>query len=374
MKKVMIVSHVSGFLAQFELNNVKILQRKGYEVHYASNFKNSVYENESSQLKELGVIPHHIDFMRNPFSIHNSRAYRQLKQIMKKEQFELVHCHTPVGGAIGRLAARRCRVGKVIYTAHGFHFYKGASLVTWLIFYPIERALAWFTDILITINKEDYSYASNFRMKKDGHVLQIPGVGLDFERIQTRKEQREQIRTDLGISQEDFVLVSVGEVNRNKNQQVVVRALDVLKNKNIIYLICGKGDNEKEIKELIESSPYPSNIKMLGYQKDVTKYLNAADCFVFPSIREGLGMAALEGMACGLPLIASDCRGTREYAEQGKTGYVCEAMNVEQFAKAIDDLYKNQDLAKKMGAFNQKKAEQFGRDAVTLIMEKAYGE
>ena len=284
MKKAIIISHVGGFLAKFELNNVRILQKKGYEVHYASNFNNTVYESDGIDLKELGILMHQVDFERKPFSIRNKRAYNQLKDIMRKEKYDVVHCHTPIGGAIGRMAARACKVEKVIYTAHGFHFYKGASVLTWMMFYPIERLLARWTDILITINQEDYYYASKFHLRNNGKVLQIPGVGVDVERFQKVDKSTEKIRRELNISEDAFVLISVGEINKNKNQQVVIRALNQLNNPNIIYLICGKGDKEREIKELIRSFNLESNVRLLGYQTNVEYFLKAADCFVFPSI------------------------------------------------------------------------------------------
>ena len=167
MKKALIVTHVSGFVPQFEMNNVKLLQELGYEVHYASNFNNVSYGTDNSRLEGTGIVCHQVDFARSPFEFRNNRsAYRQLKQVMREQHFELVHCHTPVGGVYARLAARKHRKNgtRVIYTAHGFHFYKGAPLKFWLVAYPMEWLLAHVTDTLITINEEDFINAQKLRL------------------------------------------------------------------------------------------------------------------------------------------------------------------------------------------------------------------
>ena len=235
MKKVLIATHVSGFVPQFEMNHVRILQSLGYEVHYASNFNNIGYGNDNSRLDGTGIVCHQVDFSRSPFDWKQHKvALRQLNELFQRESFSLLHCHTPVGSVLSRMAAMsyRKRGLKVIYTAHGFHFYKGAPLKYWILFYPVERILAGITDVLITINEEDFERAKKFCRHKKTKVEHIPGVGIDTaywrgEDLQPseREEIRERIRKELHIKAEETALLSVGELIPRKNHEEVIRAL-----------------------------------------------------------------------------------------------------------------------------------------------------
>ena len=182
MSKVLIITTTSGFLSQFELNNVKLLQERGYQVHYATNFGVPVYEVKDDTLRNMGVVLHHISIEKNPFKIKkNIWALRELTRIIEREQIDVIHCHNPNGGVLGRLAAAFSkRKPFVIYTAHGFHFFKGAPVKNWLFYYPVEKMLAKLSDIIITINHEDYNRAKRFRYKKHGSAELIPGVGVDL--------------------------------------------------------------------------------------------------------------------------------------------------------------------------------------------------
>ena len=254
MRKALLVTHVSGFVPQFEMNNVHILQNMGYEVHYASNFHNPSYG-------------HQIDFERSPFKRKNITAYRQLKELMEEHEFDLVHCHTPMGGALARLAAHNTHTGPVIYTAHGFHFFKGAPLINWMIYYPVECYLSRYTDVLICINVEDYKRAKKHFYAKN--VVRIPGVGLDIERIESTIVNTNQKKEQLGIQNDEYVLLSVGEMTANKNHELVLRALKKLNNKKIKYLLCGHGEEEKKLKNLVTDLQLNDQVLFLGYRKDV---------------------------------------------------------------------------------------------------------
>ena len=199
MKHALIITTISGFVPQFEMNDVRILQENGYTVHYASDFENPIYNIDQTQLKRDGLILHHIDIRKSPFQItKNTKAFLQLKQIIRKEQISLVHCHNPMGGVVGRLAAKASgREPYVVYTAHGFHFYEGAPKKNWLLYYTAERFLAAFTDRIITINREDYERANRFRLKEYGCVEQIPGVGVNIEKFRKKPELREIKRKEL---------------------------------------------------------------------------------------------------------------------------------------------------------------------------------
>lgn len=325
MKKVLIATTVSGFVPQFEMNNVRILQEMGYEVHYASNFHNVSYGTDNHRLEGTGIILHQIDFARSPFQWkENKKAYEQLKQLLKQYSFSLIHCHTPVGSVLTRLVAKpyRKKGTKVIYTAHGFHFYKGAPLQYWLLFYPIERWLANDTDVLITMNEEDFQRAKKFCKRKHTKVEHIFGVGIDvsyWSGENLTKEEREKIRKqkreELYILKESTMILSVGELIPRKNHEAVIRALAKEKQKgnyNFVYVICGQGVLKEELLYLTKQCDLSDQVLFLGYREDIRELLYASDMFVFPSKQEGMPMALMEAIAAGVPAKASDIRGNRE--------------------------------------------------------------
>ncbi len=382
MKKALIVTHVSGFVPQFEMNNVHILKKMEYEVHYASNFHNVSYGEDNHRLNGTGLILHQIDFSRSPFDLkENMKAYLQLKQLMKEQEFVLVHCHTPVGGVLARMVAKsyRNKGTKVIYTAHGFHFYKGASLKFWIVSYPIERWLAHYTDVLITINEEDFQSAKKLSLGKKngvkGKVYKINSVGIELEKYHSISVTKEEKRKELGIPNDVFLIVSVGELNWNKNHAVVVEALGKLKEEKLHYLICGEGIEKVPLLEQAKQLGIEKQVTLAGFREDIPELLNIADGMVFPSLREGLGVVAIEAMASGVPVIASDNRGTREYMQDGVNGYVVWNNTAKEIAKAIQKLYQ---LPKKEYEMMQKHcldtAQRFSSVQVNKTMQQIYEE
>lgn len=372
---VLLLTTTGGFVPQFEMENVRILQEMGAVVHYAANFENPVYHVSKKELEEAGIRVHPVAIHKSPFRIGiNWKAYRELIQLVEKENISCIHCHNPVGGVLGRILGRHFRKKnlKIIYTAHGFHFYKGAPLVNRIFYYPVEYLLARQTDALITINQEDYLAACRFRLKKQGKVYQIPGVGIRRERLKEIPGGGESVRKRYGIPERAFHIVSIGELNANKNHQIIINALKLLQNDEIYYTICGDGANREELQKLIVSLHLEQRVFLAGYQDEIAPFLQSADCFAFPSIREGLGMAALEAMAMGLPVVAAENRGTREYIEDGRNGYSCQWNSKEEFAKAIGYLYENQKERKQMGEHAKKTACRFDIEHTTEIMQKVY--
>lgn len=308
-KKVLFVATVvKTHINTFHLPFLKMFKEHGWEVHVAA--KNDFVD-------EPCIIPncdHHFDmeFVRAPFSQRNIAAYKQLKQIIETNHYDIIHCHTPVAGVLTRLAARNSKDTTVIYTAHGFHFYKGAPLINWLIYYPVERFCAKFTDKLITINQEDYNRVKSWSLHNNGKVYYVPGIGIDLEKIQNISTNKLQKKKELGILNGVKVLLSVGELNKNKNHEIIIRALSKLDNKDFIYLICGKGELKEYLKNLAKELGVNDRVKFLGYRKDVLEICKVADLFVFPSKREGLPVSLIEAIACGVPCVASDVRGNRD--------------------------------------------------------------
>lgn len=374
MKNALIITSISGFVPQFEMNDVKLLQKNGYTVHYASDFENPVYSIDQKELEKEGLILHQIDIKKSPIQVkRNLRALRQLRQIIAGENIQLIHCHNPMGGVIGRLAGQFSKKRPyVIYTAHGFHFYKGAPLKNWIFFYSVEKFLARYTDCLITINKEDYKKANKFRLRKNGKVEYIPGVGVDTIKFQKKEARRERQREALKIPPGAFHIVSVGELNDNKNHAMIINAVAGMKEKDIYYSICGKGNREEKLRKMIGEYHLEDRVHLLGYRTDVAEVLQSADCFAFPSKREGLGIAAIEAMACGVPVIAADNRGTREYMQHGWNGIVCQGDRQEEFEKAIKSLKSSVRRRKQMAENCQKTAGSFSIDATDKIMQRVY--
>lgn len=382
MKQALIVSTVSGFLLKFEKENVRLLQRMGYQVHYAANMNEPFYAFQMEELEELGVQAHHIDVARSPYMIHwNARALIQLTKIVREYAVSLIHCHEPMGGVLGRMVtmmAPKQRI-RVVYTAHGFHFYKGAPLINNTLYYAAERFLAHLTDELILVNQEDYDAAAHLRLRPEGGIWRIPGVGLDhrFYRIPTQ-EERTKYREKHGIGPDQFVLISVGELNENKNHQVILRAIKELKDrsalpKGFLYGICGDGFLRDQLREMVRQLDLSDTVQLYGYCMDVREYLAMADALAFPSIREGLGMAALEALAIGIPVLAADNRGTKEYMRQGYNGYVCSWDDVSGFADALLRLYQmDRKDREEMAAQAVKSAEAFSHTHTTAVMEQVY--
>lgn len=291
---------------------------------------------------------YHIPIERSPFHKGNIKAYKALKVLMDKNRYTIIHCHTPLGGALARLAskaARRTGV-KVIYTAHGFHFCKGASLLNWLIYYPIEKHLAQYTDCLITINSEDYSLAVDHHFPARSIEL-VNGVGVDTYRFQpVSDKQKKELRFKLGFKQDEFLLFYAAEFNKNKNQQLLIKAMANLKDElpKARLLLAGEGHLLEECRGLADKLHVSKQVDFLGFRKDIDQILPACDAAVGSSFREGLPVNIMEAMACGLPVIASDNRGHRELVKDGWNGYLIQNMNDTFFSNAIMNMHSNKEL------------------------------
>lgn len=370
MKKALLVTTVSGFVPQFEMGNVKILQEMGYEVHYAANYHMPSYGDDNSRLDGTGIVRHQVDFERSPYSRKNAAAYQQLKELMIKERFQLVHCHTPMGGVLARLAAHKTHTGPVIYTAHGFHFFKGAPLINWLIYYPVERWLSRYTDVQITINHEDFVRAKKFSAKK---VVRIHGVGIDLQ--PARQNMREEKRKELGIRPDEILLLTAGELNKNKNQQMVLEAVAKLNNRTdikFIYALCGKGECREVLQKKADDLGLGACVRFLGYRKDLREILEAADIFLMPSYREGLPTVVMEAMNAGLPVIGTDIRGNQDLIAHKETGYLVRINDYEGMASYLEILMERKEQRHIMGEKARFAIRLFGKEQVMKEMRKVY--
>lgn len=372
MKKILFISNISkGRISNFALSSIKAAKELGFEFHSAANWSNATSEQIKNEERKYGIKIHHIDFIRNPFHPLNFRAYKQLINLIKNENFDVIHCNTPVGGVYGRLAAKRLSHKKVLYMAHGFHFYRGAPLKNWLLYYTAEKMMSHLTDELITINEEDYNRAKKFKLRKNGEVHYVPGVGIDLSKYNI-EVNKEKLRKELGIPKDAFVIISVGELNSNKNHEVIIKSVAELENKNIYYLICGNGKLKSYLIKFSSSLKISDQIKFLGFRTDIPQLLKVSDVFAFPSKREGLGLAALEAMASGLPLVTSNVHGILDYSIDGVTGYNYSPNDFEGFAEGINTLYNNNELRYKIGLHNQQFVKKFDLSNSVQAIKKVY--
>lgn len=363
MKKILFTASVFFHFNAFHIPYLKYFHDLGYEVYIAAKGDEEV---------PYADVRHVVNFERSPFSKANFAAYRELKTIIEENHFELIHCHTPVASILTRLAARGARKKgtQVVYTAHGFHFYKGAPLVNWLVYYPVEWLCSFFTDCLITINQEDFGRAKkHFHARK---ICYIPGMGVDCNKIAHEVDKPSNLREKYGIPKEAFVVLSVGEVNQNKNHKVVLDAIHKLSDKNIYYVICGRGNQSGALQALAKRYGMEDQLKLVGFQTNITEWLSIADVFAFPSVREGLGLAALEAMAAGLPLVTSDSGGIKDFMENGKTGFCCHFSDSNGFAVAIRRLKNDLALREQMSRGNREAVKRFDIQNVKQKMEEIY--
>lgn len=379
-KRVLMVATVPSMIGQFNMNNIRILQDMGYVVDVACDYNDrSVWptervQNFKKQMAEMGIQCIQLDFSRSPFKIGRLiRSYKETLNLIKERKYSFIHTHTPIASAVVRLAAQKTGT-KVIYTAHGFHFYDGAPKKNWLVYYPIEKCLSKYTDVLITINKEDYKRAcENFKAKK---TVYIPGVGFDTKKFRDCVINRTEIRNSMNLRDEDFLLISVGELSSRKNQKIVIDALNILSKKgkigNIFYLAIGKGELENSFKELISALKLEKHIRLEGFRQDIPELCKAADCFIHPSVREGLGIAPLEAMAAGLPLISAYVNGIKDYTANGISGVCVNPHNVEDVANAIYKIYADEKFRVECGKNNVKTSMAFDINETNKIMRTVY--
>ena len=373
--KALILASVASMIDQFNMPNIQLLLDMGYEVDVICNCKvgNTISDERIQTMIEnlgsMGVSVIHIDIPRRITDIKNILfSTIKVKIICDKNHYQLLHCHSPIGSVIARLAARNARKHgtKVIYTAHGFHFYKGAPIKNWLIYFPVEYICAFLTDTIITINKEDYELAKKHMHAK--HIEYVPGVGIDVDFFRNTVVDRDKKREELGIPTDAYLLLSVGELNANKNHEVVIKALNQLNDSNVHYAIAGQG----ELKDYLQDLATNCNLHLLGYRSDVNELLKCADAFVFPSIREGQGLAAIEAMVAGLPLVISDNRGLRGTLLQNEHALIYNCADYRGFADGIRTLHSSSDISARLARNNVQKSMDFDISKINKLMKELY--
>ncbi len=377
MKKALVVSALCSFAITFLKNDIRILQEMGYEVHVAANGNSYGIEHYTAAFRDqCGAEFHHVNFSSsNPLAKGSLKVYRQLKKMIRDGGYDLIHCHTPIAGIWARLAARGARKkgAKVIYTTHGFSFHRGSSKKSWLVYHTVEKAMARYSDAIITINSEDFSVAQKMPCKKAYH---INGVGCDTSRYTECEIDREEYRASLGLSPQDFLVLDVGELSDRKNHGTVIDAVASLKDPDIVLFICGKTVADNLTYQALQAQAEASGarVEFLGHRADIPQLCRCADMGVLASKREGLGLSGVEMLASGLPLVTSNVQGIMDYMIEGETGYTYSPMDTRGFAEGIRRLKADPALRDSMREACVRSALRFDNSVSHAQMRSIYGE
>lgn len=353
MKKILYITTLSRTINAFLIPHIKMLIDEGYIVDCAC----CVDQDIDNELLKKGVKVYNIPFKRNPFYHKNMGAFRKIKKIQEENKYDIIHVHTPVAGFISRVALRKEKSISVIYTTHGLHFYNGAPLINWLVYYPLERIAAHWTDSIVAINSEDLSVVKKFSLRNGGQTHLIHGVGISNDGYELLDFDKREYKVSLGLNSEDFIVLILAEINKNKNHIQIIKAIDILKERypNIKVLCAGEGPLINKMRNEAYKLKLDKNILFIGYRKDVKQLLNICDCVALFSKREGLGKCLLEGMVIGKPLIATSTRGAKELIENGKNGYLVKLNDYNDTALKLEKLFLDSELRLDFGRYSKDK-------------------
>lgn len=367
-KKILIVSTTDNMIGNFMIPHIKQMQELGAEVHCACNKRGFQFD----QVKEeTGAIMHDIYLTRFPFNPKLIKGYNALKRLVKQNGYDLISCMQPVGGFMGRMIAKKFKL-PCLYTAHGFHFYEGAPLKNRLIYKTIEKYCSKYTDILVTMNEEDFQASKKMKAKK---TFKINGIGVDLSKYKSDDNfSKAEFKKSLSLNEDDFVIVSVGELNKNKNTLHLIDAVKNIEAENVKYLICGEGPLKQAYEDKIKELDLAHRVKVLGFRRDVPKILNSADVFVMPSYREGLSKAMMEAMAYGLPVVASKIRGNTDLIGDNEGGILLAPEDTQGFTDALKSLSTNKSMCDHYSFRNKEYIKNFSIETVLQQMKNIYEE
>lgn len=352
MNKRLLITSTDLMMVQFLVPHVIHLSQNGFDIDLACSEVGGRFKEVENKLTSSTNHIYKVSLQRSPLSVKNFEGYKEMVRLINNSDYDYIWTNEPVMGVVTRLAAKKTRKKgtKVLYMAHGFHFFKGAPKINWMIYFPIEKIMAHHADMICTVNTEDYARAQGFNVSQ---VRYIHGIGINTARL-TSDGNVNNIRRELSLPKNSFIVLSIGELNKNKNQAVIINALATLNNPNIHYILCGKGAEEQNLRKLTRSKGLENNIHFLGYRNDVVDICTQANVYVMPSHREGLPVSSLEAMYCGLPLVTSNIRGLTDVNKDGINGYLCNPDDHQAYAHAIRSLFESPQSCKQMGAQNKK--------------------
>lgn len=373
--KVLFVATVRSHIGQFHMPFIRELKKLGFTVDAA--YKDNSADKPGLDLADIDNV-FEVPFSRSPYSFSNVKAYFALKKVIDNGDYDAVHCHTPMGAVVTRLAAKRMRKKglKVIYTAHGFHFYNGASKKNWLLFYTVEKYLSKYTDALITINEEDYNCASNGNFKA-GKIYKIHGVGVDVDKFTPlATNEKAKLRKSFGFSENDFLIIYPADFCYRKNQAMLLKAFARVSKKypNARLLLCGLDTESDELKSLAASLGAGSGVSFLGYRRDINELVGMSDVSVSSSRQEGLPVNIIEAMAMGNAVVATNVRGNNDLVKDGENGFLVESDNSEQMSQRLIQLIENRELLEKFGNKGYSEVKKYSVENVNRELKEIYKE
>jgi glycosyltransferase involved in cell wall biosynthesis len=373
MKKALMLAPMGSVHRRFNKANIEALQGLGYQVELAANFENGegpeVHNQQyAAECKEKGILTHSIPFERHSL-IGSLKCMPQVRKLLKDGAYDIVHAHTETGGLILRLANSVKGKSRFFYTPHGMSFWKGSSLKSQLVYRPMERWICSGMDMNLGMNQEEVDVLQKWNSKTATYVH---GIGLNLERFQIDGRPRNELRAEFGVTNGEKLIVSVGELDDNKNHSTVIKALSVLEIRSFKYVVCGVGPNKDMLTKIAADAGLSDKVILAGYRSDIPDILNAADLFVFPSFHEGMPVSALEAMASGLPIICSSIRGNVDIINDGDNGFLFKPTEVKKLAERISYLLDRKDERKRMGARNRVLVEKYSMARVTNELQCIY--
>ncbi|MEE0265482.1 MAG: glycosyltransferase family 4 protein [Acutalibacteraceae bacterium] len=373
--KILYVSNVRSHIGQFHTSFINLLKENGHTID-VSCFDNSA-DKDGFDFKSINKF-HFIPLQRSPYKKENIKAIKQLKELIIKEKYDLIHCHTPMGAVAARVAAKQAKSNaKVLYTAHGFHFFKGAPTKNWMFFYPVEKMLAHYTDKLITINQEDYDLATAKKFKVKDGIVKVNGVGVDLSKFSVATPQaKAELRKEYGFADDEFILIYPADYSYRKNHEMLFEAVYKLKEQipTIRVLMPGQQQKLAEYTKMVKELGIEKHIDMLGYRRDIPKLITLSDVSVSTSRQEGLPVNLIEALAIGKPIVATDVRGNGDLVENGVNGYKIELNNSDEMAAKLLEIYKNPQLAAEMGRNAVEMSKKYSIQKVNESLAEIYKE
>lgn len=369
-KKVLFFATIHKHFLAFHIPYIKWFKEHGYEVHVAANDSKDVEVPYADKQIEICV-------ERNPFHKNNIKAVKQLRELIETEQYCLITCHTAMGGMISRLAGKSARKKfglKMLYTVHGFHFFKGSPKKYWMMYYPMEKFLSRYTDAIITINQEDYDMVMTHGFK-NLYTYKIPGIGINTERLFVAdREKQMKLREKYGYKPEDFLMIYIAEYIPRKNHKFLIDVLRELIKMvpTIKYLFAGRGMGMESTKAYAQELGVADHIDFLGFRKDIGNLIAISDVGMSASRQEGLGLNLAEEMFSARPVVATKDRGHIEMIVSGENGFIYPQGDANEFIKDVLYLYENVDARLNMGQKAKDSIQKFRLDNSLKEMEKIY--
>ncbi|MBP3848817.1 MAG: glycosyltransferase, partial [Pyramidobacter sp.] len=330
MPKLLIITTIQRTLRDFLLPYGDHFRSLGWQVDAMANVRDP-YPVAEEHFDHFYAV----DWGRNPLDPRNfGRTPRFIRELVEREKYDIVHVHTPVAAFVTRFALRKLRAAgtvKVVYTAHGFHFFKGNSPLKNFVFLNLEKLAGRWTDHLIVMNREDFSAAQTHRIVPPEHLTLMPGIGVDLSKYSAASVTADQItavRRELGLAPEDKYILMVAEFNPGKRHRDAILALAQAQTVHLHLVFAGWGPLFEEMKELAVKAGVAERCHFLGHLEDVRPLLKGAATSVLPSEREGLPRSVMESMGILVPVIGTNIRGTQDLLENGcgklyKVGDTC---------------------------------------------------